>query len=145
MSGLKKRVLIADDVAKWRRFAASLLSDRYDIEFADDFESVLERLLWVEAIDAIVLDFLMPGTPPFDDGCQVCSYLRDRFPKIEVVVYTGAWQGTRVNPCRIEEELNVPVVFKPDRKLRSKIDELLHPGTPGVQQPEGRHARSEGR
>jgi len=131
VSHQKKKVLVADDVSRWQRYVEGLLRDRYDVAVADDFDNVIQHVNG-EEIDAVILDFLMPGSPPLDDGCRVCNYLRRNHPKIEVLIYTGAWMDTPVSPSQVEEELNVPVIFKPDPKLRAKLDELLYPDRPNV-------------
>ncbi len=67
------RILVIDDERAVRdSLRRALELEGYDVELADDGEEALERLASPLAVDAAILDVLMPGI----DGLEVCRRLR---------------------------------------------------------------------
>ena len=129
MAEQKRTILHADDEASWRDYVKSLLSDQYQVEFAKDFESTLARLE-KGGIDLLILDHLMPGTEPNDDAVAVCAELRQKYPKLPVLVFSGALIDAPMTREEFERAVGAPVVLKEDagsnrELLRARVEECL--------------------
>jgi CheY-like chemotaxis protein len=121
MSVRKQVILIADNVLAWRRRAAVALQSRYDLRFAEDHDDVLEAVR-EGGIDLVVLDFLMPTSSPFMNGCDVIEHLRRSH--VNVLVWSCAWDDIDADPLEIEEDLGAPYVSKRE-DLGAAVDRLL--------------------
>lgn len=82
-----KHILIADDHAVTRRGLRDLLTEHFspcDVTEVEDFPSV-ERVSESGSWDLAVLDVMMPG----GDVVSTVNALRDRAPKMPILVMTG--------------------------------------------------------
>ncbi len=121
MLAKRRVVLVADNVLAWRRRAAVALQPRYDLRFAEDHDDVLD-VVREGGIDLVVLDFRMPSSSPFMNGCDVIEYLRRRH--VNVLVWSCAWDDIDADPLEIEEDLGAPYVSKRE-DLAAAVDLLL--------------------
>ncbi len=113
MTDRRKTILHGEDVSSWRDYVKGLFSERYNVEFANDFDAVLSRLAG-GGVDLLILDHLMPGTGPYDDAAAVRAYLRDKYPKLPVVVFTGALADSPTTGGELEKMIGAPVIRKED-------------------------------
>ena len=133
----KKTVLVADDERRWCVHAQHLLSGDYNVETVNDCDAILER---VEGggIDLVVIDHLMPGTDPLGTGFDVSSYLREKYPDLPLIMYTGAWEPDKVTSevkfdrKDLESKTGAIVVCKVPEdpvldSLPARVKELLAP------------------
>lgn len=81
------RILVVDDSAVERRVMGGLLGNNPDwsVEFAGDGAEALERCLKREP-DIVITDFNMPSM----DGLQLLNKLKQRHPRVPVVIATSA-------------------------------------------------------
>ena len=105
------RVLVVDDELGVRESLRLLLSDEFDLCFAESGEQALDRAR-TEAPDAILLDIVLPGI----DGLNTLEHLRASHPRTPVIMLTatgtlktavraiklGAWDFIQ-KPFEIEE------------------------------------------
>ena len=124
----KFNVLHADDVERWRMYVTDALGEDCDVESVNNCDDVLPRLA-SGGIQLVVLDMLMPGASPHASGFDVLTNIRDKYPKLPVVMFTGATEGTDLTSDELSEKWQVPIVFKTDEdsgaKLHGKVVELL--------------------
>lgn len=79
-------ILVVDDERAVRESLRRALElEGYEVELAADGEEALERLRSGAAVDAVVLDILMPGI----DGLEVCSRLRTNGNSVPVLMLTA--------------------------------------------------------
>lgn len=79
-------ILVVDDERAVRESLRRALElEGYEVELAADGEEALERLRSGAAVDAVVLDILMPGI----DGLEVCSRLRTGGNSVPVLMLTA--------------------------------------------------------
>lgn len=79
-------ILVVDDERAVRESLRRALElEGYEVELAADGEEALERLGSGAAVDAVVLDILMPGI----DGLEVCSRLRTGGNSVPVLMLTA--------------------------------------------------------
>ncbi len=133
MTERRKVILHADDERGWRQYVSALFSPKYEVEFADDFESALARLAQ-GGVDLLILDHLMPGTQPLDDAAAVCARLRRTQPNLPIIVYTSALTDALTTREELERMIGVPVVCKEDAQssrdsLRARVVECLEKGS----------------
>jgi CheY-like chemotaxis protein len=107
-----------------------LFSGRYKVESTNNFESTLARLS-KGGIDLLILDHLMPGTQPRDDAVAVCVYLRQKYPTLPVIIFTGALADSPTTRQELEKVIGAPVVCKEDvgsgvDDLRARVDRYLN-------------------
>ena len=81
------RILVVDDSPVERRVMGGLLGTNPDwtVDFADDGAEALDRCLTHEP-DLVVTDFNMPNM----DGLQLLSKLKQRHPRVPVIIATSA-------------------------------------------------------
>lgn len=124
----KFNVLHADDVDRWRIYVADALADDCKVESVNSCDDVLPRLA-DGGIELVVLDMLMPGSSPDASGFEVLENIRNKYPSLPVVMFTGATEGTDMSSDELSEQWKVPIVFKTDEdsgtKLNGKVIELL--------------------
>jgi CheY-like chemotaxis protein len=121
MADARKKILHADDVARWRQYVKSLLAEEYDVVSCQDCETVVASLRQ-GGFDLVILDVLMPGAEPLGSGFDVCLHLRKTYPTLPVIVFTGAWAGVDVNREELMAKTRCPVVFK--EALDPELDDL---------------------
>jgi CheY-like chemotaxis protein len=122
MSQTKQTILHADDERSWREYVRALLSDRYHVESVNDFDFALARLS-KGGIDLLILDHLMPGTQPRDDAAAVRQHLRQKYPALPVVIFTGALVDSPTTREDMERMTGAPVVCK--ENVESDAGDLL--------------------
>ena len=82
---MRAKILIVDDDRVILELASIILrSDGYNVRTAGDGILAL-NLLAEEPFDLVLLDFMMPGK----DGLQVLKEIKDYFPDIAVIIFTG--------------------------------------------------------
>lgn len=82
---MSAKILIVDDDRVILELASIILrSDGYNVRTAGDGILAL-NLLAEEPFDLVLLDFMMPGK----DGLQVLKEIKDDFPDIAVIIFTG--------------------------------------------------------
>ncbi|MDO9081389.1 MAG: response regulator, partial [Desulfuromonadales bacterium] len=82
---MRAKILIVDDDRVILELASIILrSDGYNVRTAGDGILAL-NLLAEEPFDLVLLDFMMPGK----DGLQVLKEIKDDFPDIAVIIFTG--------------------------------------------------------
>jgi PAS domain S-box-containing protein len=80
------KVLIVEDNADVRRFAADLLHDLgFETEVAESASAALERLAEGASYDVIFSDVVMPGM----NGIQLAKAIRERSPAMPIVLTSG--------------------------------------------------------
>jgi len=79
-----KLLLVDDDEDFVRTLAERLEMRDLNSEIAEDGEKALEYIRNVEP-DVMVLDLKMPGI----DGIEVLRQVKNMFPNIQVIIYTG--------------------------------------------------------
>jgi CheY-like chemotaxis protein len=129
MTKMRKTILHADDELSWREYVKALFFQRYNVEFAKDFDATLARLE-KGGIDLLILDHLMLGTQPHDDAVAVCAHLRRKYPQLPVVVFTGALAESPTTREEFERMIGGPVVCKEDigaegNPLQIQVDKCL--------------------
>jgi two-component system nitrogen regulation response regulator NtrX len=81
-----ERILIVDDEESIRRSLEGILADEgFETRIAADAESALGALAREAPPDLVLLDIAMPGR----DGLSVLAELRERFPRLPVVMMSG--------------------------------------------------------
>jgi CheY-like chemotaxis protein len=81
----KPKVLIVDDEEPLRTVLSSeLASEGYQVETAADGDEAIE-LVQSRPVDLVLLDIKMPRV----DGFEVLRFVKQRFPKIKVIMLTG--------------------------------------------------------
>ena len=89
------------------------------------------RLLEEGGIDLLILDHLMPDTPPLGTGFDACAHVKSQYPGLPVILYTGAWQGVQeVDREDLQAKTGATVVLKEVRDpelddLQARARELL--------------------
>jgi signal transduction histidine kinase len=82
---MSARILIVDDDRVILELASIILrSDGYRVRTAGDGIAAL-NLLDKEPFELVLLDFMMPGK----DGLEVLGEIKDKFPDIAVIIFTG--------------------------------------------------------
>ncbi len=80
------RILVVDDERAVRESLRRALElEGYQVELAEDGEQALERTKAANAVDALILDVLMPGI----DGLEVCRRLRAEGSEVPVLMLTA--------------------------------------------------------
>jgi two-component system OmpR family response regulator len=83
---LTVRVLILDDDESFRALARAMLEPAgFEVIESADLPQCLQQLT-SQAVDAVILDMVMPGSDGFD-ALRECKHL---FPKILIVTVSGA-------------------------------------------------------
>ena len=77
--------MVDDERAVRESLRRALELEGYDVELASDGEEGLARLQLASAVDAVVLDILMPGI----DGLEVCRRLRAEGSTVPVLMLTA--------------------------------------------------------
>ncbi len=113
MADQRKTILHGEDVLSWREYVKALFRERHNVELANDFDVVLTRLA-KGGVDLLILDHLMPGTEPHDDAAAVCAHLRKKYPKLPVIIFTGALADSPTTREELERMIGAPVVCKED-------------------------------
>lgn len=123
----RPRVLIVDDEETVRTTVEQFLVDRgYDVLALPDGSKALFRQLY-EQVDAVVLDFQMPGL----DGLDVLHRLKAKYPRTVVIMVTGVIDadGTIEGAAR---ELGVAAFLKKPVRLAKLEEALLNALGPGA-------------
>lgn len=82
---MSARILIVDDDRVILELASIILhSDGYSVQTASDGIRALD-LLGKEVFELVLLDFMMPNK----DGLEVLSEIKEKFPDIAVIIFTG--------------------------------------------------------
>ncbi len=85
----REKVLVVDDDEHFRALARSILEPGgFEIIESEDIEQCWSQLRR-HAIDAVVLDMVMPGRY----GIEALGELKKRFPEIRIVAVSGAEQS----------------------------------------------------
>ena len=83
------KVLVVDDDRHFRMLARTILEPAgFDVIESEDVEQCMSRLRQ-EAVDAVILDMVMPG----QDGIEGVRQLKRLFPEIRIVAVSGADQS----------------------------------------------------
>jgi nitrogen regulation protein NR(I) len=91
------RILVVDDEPNvLKAFADILATQGHEVVAAQDAQAAFDRLK-TEQIDVVVMDVCMPGT----DGLEALGRLRQRLPKLPVIIMTGhGTMGTAVEATK---------------------------------------------
>jgi len=81
----KKQLLICDDEEGTRESLKLILSDDYDLKYAEDSEEILQKVKDSPDLSGIMLDIKMPRKNGLDVLREVRSYNND----IPVIIVTG--------------------------------------------------------
>lgn len=114
-------VLIVDDDTAVRVTLDLILTRAgYRVVHASDGAAALLALA-AEPVDAVVLDLVMPGR----EGLETLVELRQRFPGVSVVAFSGAFDGRFLPMARhLGADAVLPKPLRP-RTLRETIAGLL--------------------
>ncbi|MDA8564049.1 response regulator [Mariniblastus sp.] len=114
MSDLSKKILIVDDNEINRLILAEILEDRFQVEFAVDGESAIEKAAVFDP-DLVLLDVMMPGI----DGYEVCRRLRNSSrPWVKIIMVSAKIQASdRVNGYEAGADDYLGKPFDPDEML----------------------------
>jgi len=85
ISMIKTRLLLVDDESHFRSPLKKRLHKRGFIVFEAGNGKECQSLMKQEPVDVVVLDIKMPGM----GGIEVLTWIRDQFPKTEVILLTG--------------------------------------------------------
>jgi CheY-like chemotaxis protein len=108
-------IVHVDDRSLWREYVKQTLGPSCRVVSCGNCE-VAADLLGTTEPDLLILDYLLVGSGPFPTAADFCRHVRQTWPQIPVVLFTGAWSGTSPDPRReLEDDLGVRVVFK-DRR-----------------------------
>ena len=79
------KVLMVDDEQEFLEAISERMKTRgFEVTTARDGSEALEKID-AESFDAIVLDMVMPNM----DGLETLKHIRDKFPKLQVILLTG--------------------------------------------------------
>lgn len=79
------KILICDDERGVRESLKLILSDKYDLAFAENGNEAIDALRESPDIRAILLDIKMPGI----NGIEALRHIRSRNNDIPVIIITG--------------------------------------------------------
>jgi|LGOV01.1.fsa_nt_gb DNA-binding response OmpR family regulator len=80
-----KRILYADDEAKYRRLVKLFLSNQgYEVITVDDGEQVIDEFFKQNDFDLVILDVMMPNV----DGIEACKAIRE-YSTIPIIMLTA--------------------------------------------------------
>jgi DNA-binding NtrC family response regulator len=82
---MKKKILVCDDEKGVRESLKLILSDKYDMIFAENGESAIDEIEHNPDIKGVLLDIKMPLL----NGIELLKYIKKRKENIPVVVVTG--------------------------------------------------------
>jgi CheY-like chemotaxis protein len=89
IQGRPEKVLVVDDDEHFRILVRSILEPAgYEVIESEDTEQCLSQLRY-HAIDAVVLDMVMPGR----DGIEAVLEVKKQFPEVRIVAVSGAEQS----------------------------------------------------
>lgn len=117
-------VLVVDDEEAVRRMVTAALTEAgYEVVTATNGVEALKRLGERPDIDLVLLDVMMPQM----DGAQALRLLRDRAPKIRVVLTSGYGERPVLDWLRMSDK--VDFLKKPYRveDVVAKVGEVLDP------------------
>ena len=119
-----KKVLHVDDVQRFRTLVQMELELDYEVVSLDDCDRALE-MVSQESPDLVILDHLMPSDND-DTGFDICQKLRKAYPKLPIVIFTGAWEDNS-SPEEASEIWGARVVFKKEGEaaLKKVVDSFL--------------------
>lgn len=81
----KKRVLICDDEEGVRESLSLILSERYNVSFAENSLKAMDYLKTNPDTDLILLDIKMPKM----NGLEALKNIKKKYPYINIVIVTG--------------------------------------------------------
>lgn len=115
----KGGVLVVDDDADVRTTYLAALDDLgYATRAAEDGPAALAAISAAPALDAVILDFAMPGM----NGAMLAREIRKRWPDLPVIISTGYAEA-----ATLEDIADLPVLHKPVRL--AQLAEALHKAT----------------
>jgi DNA-binding NtrC family response regulator len=82
---MRKKILVCDDEKGVRESLKLILSDKYDMVFAENGESAIEEIEHNSDIKGVLLDIKMPSL----NGIELLKYIKKQKRDIPVVVVTG--------------------------------------------------------
>jgi DNA-binding NtrC family response regulator len=82
---MKKKILICDDEIGVRKSLGLILSDTYDIVFADNGENAIKQLSQNPDLQGILLDIKMPVM----NGLELLQYVKNLKNSPPIVIITG--------------------------------------------------------
>ncbi len=118
-------VLVVDDEESVRRMVTAALTEAdYEVVTASNGVEALKRLAERPDIDVVLLDVMMPQM----DGAQALRLLRDRAPKIRVILTSGYGERPVLDWLRVTDA--VDFLKKPYRieDVVAKVGEVLEHG-----------------
>jgi CheY-like chemotaxis protein len=114
----KKRVLLIEDVALVRQTTRALI-ERHGLDVVELCNGVgAEDVVSQQQVDLVLTDLAMPDR----DGAQTIRSLRQRYPKLPIVVLTGTALHSMAQQLGADESLNKPAS---PATLYAVLDELL--------------------
>jgi CheY-like chemotaxis protein len=112
-------VLVVDDDAGVRDVTASVLRDYgYEVEEADGGEAALALIERLPTVDALVLDFAMPGM----NGADVARRIQAKRPLIPIVFVTGYADTTALTGIGEEHVIRKPFA---DHELGERVRQAI--------------------
>ena len=82
---MSQKILICDDEEGIRESLKLILSDFYELILAKDGTQCLDCLAKSKDIGLVLMDIKMPKV----NGLEVLKQIKDKFPKLNVVIITG--------------------------------------------------------
>jgi DNA-binding NtrC family response regulator len=82
---MKKKILVCDDEKGVRESLKLILSDKYDIVFAENGERAIEEIEHNSDIKGVLLDIKMPSL----NGIELLKYIKKQRKDMPVIVVTG--------------------------------------------------------
>jgi len=116
------QLLVVDDEELNRTLLRRTLESHYDISEAEDAEQAIGLLERNPGIRLVLCDQLMPGRT----GVEMASIVQTRWPKVRVLLLTGAQDDGQIQHA-LEVGTIAAILVKPWRatKLRSLITQYL--------------------
>lgn len=114
---MKKKIVLIDDKPTIATIVAVYLSDEYDIEYFENPEPCIEKLMQGERPDLIITDILMPVMR----GDDFLSFLKgdERFRDIPVIMLSG--EDSSSERVRLLQEGAEDYIVKPFNPMELKI------------------------
>ena len=125
----RKKVIVAgDDVKKWRkeiekRIEGALEEGSYELTVYENCDPIAARIE-EGGVDLAVLDVLMEGKSPWEEGAGLARWIKEKHPEVKVVMFSGAWDDMQpVDRDSVQQQTQADaVVFKDD--LDPELDDL---------------------
>jgi len=114
------KILIVDDEnAVLMSLEAHFEDEGFEVISADSAESAIKQMSGKQ-VDAAIIDLLLPGI----DGIELIRRLKEKFPRIAYIIYTGSIGYKIPEDIRGMKEVSDTIFIKPVYDLNKISDEV---------------------